>query len=314
MMYNIFINNTSGGECMGNKALIVLTDYDWYSLLNKNGITKEVNFWTPTPWKIKNLEWNAKVYFLLKKKYGRTICGYGHFVKYKEMKLIDSWNTYGIKNGVSNFMQMKDRVKIYLNKNSNYPFLDDNHVIGNIILKNIVFIDVESQKTPEYYGWSVPSQVVKNKYIEDNGFLISDNESNEPFSLVDANHRKFSTSKNKVREGQESFRRLLLKAYSGKCCITNEDEETVLQAAHIQEYISKKSNHVQNGLLIRVDFHSLFDQGLITINENFKLCVSEKLNSPYYRSFDGKQINLPCKNYRPSLDAIKWHNENVFLK
>ncbi len=297
---------------MSRNSIVALTDYNWYFLLKTHKITAEANFWTPTPWKVKKIKSGDNVYFLLKKKYGRSICGYGKFVRYEEMSLINTWNLYGTKNGVNNLIEMKSRVEGYVKKNSNTKFLEESHIIGNIILKDIVFIDDELQKNPETYGWSVADQVVKFKYINDEIFHIDEKKNNMPFSLVGSDQKEIITINNKVRYGQESFRRLLLKAYSRKCCITGEEEESVLEAAHIQAYISKESNHVQNGLLFRVDFHRLFDQGLITINEDFQICVSKKLNSDYYRKFNGKQISLPKDDYKPSLNAIRWHNKNVF--
>lgn len=299
---------------MSSNSIIVLTDYNWYSLLKEKKITKQVNFWTPTPWKVKQLRRGSNVYFLLKKRYGRIICGYGKFVRYEEMSIINTWNLYGIKNGVNNLTEMKSRVEGYVRKNSITKFCEESHLIGNIILKDIVFIDDELQKAPEFYGWNVANQVVKFKYINDEVFQIDEKDDNVPFLLVDSNKKETGTVINKIRIGQESFRRRLLNAYFRKCCITGEEEESILEAAHIQEYISKESNHVQNGLLFRVDFHRLFDQGLITIDEDFKICVSEKLNSDYYKSFNGKQISLPKENCVPSLIAIQWHNKNIFIK
>lgn len=299
---------------MSGNSIIALTDYNWYSLLKECKILKEVNFWTPTPWKVRDLGSEDNVYFLLKKRYGRLVCGYGKFVRYEEMSLIDTWNFYGIKNGVNNLVEMKSRVESYVKKNSITQFCEESHLLGNIILKDIVFIDAELQKKPEEYGWNVADQVVKFKYINDESFQIDEKDNNKSFLLVDSCQKKTGIVNNKVREGQEHFRRMLLKAYSKKCCITGEEEEGVLEAAHIQEYISKESNHVENGLLLRVDFHKLFDQGLITINEDFKICVSKKLGSHYYKKFDGQQISLPIEKYKPSLAAIQWHNENVFIK
>ena len=52
------------------------------------------------------------------------------------------------------------------------------------------------------------------------------------------------------REGQGAFRVRLLRAYEGRCAITGEHTEPVLDAAHIQPYLGPGSNHIQNGLLL----------------------------------------------------------------
>lgn len=87
-----------------------------------------------------------------------------------------------------------------------------------------------------------------------------------------------------------------------------------MQAAHIQNHISQASNHIQNGILLRIDFHALFDAGLITIDDQYIIKISKHLTSSYYQSFDGATIMLPVKNKRPSIEALIWHNRYVFRK
>ena len=46
--------------------------------------------------------------------------------------------------------------------------------------------------------------------------------------------------------------------------VTSESTLEVLEACHIQDYKNDKSNHHQNGLLLRVDLHKLYDNGLLS--------------------------------------------------
>jgi predicted restriction endonuclease len=64
-----------------------------------------------------------------------------------------------------------------------------------------------------------------------------------------------------VRRGQPAFRRRLLAAYEGTCCISGWAPEAVLEAAHIQEHSKAGLNSMANGLLLRSDLHALFDEG-----------------------------------------------------
>ncbi|XIA63346.1 HNH endonuclease [Bradyrhizobium sp. TZ2] len=68
------------------------------------------------------------------------------------------------------------------------------------------------------------------------------------------------------RRGQAKFRKNLLDAYKTKCAITGCDAAEALEAAHIAPYRGDHTDHIQNGLLLRADVHSLFDLGLISIN------------------------------------------------
>lgn len=301
---------------MSNISMIALTDFDWYSFLNNSNINNQVNFWTPTPWNVKKMEVGDKVYFLLKKKYGRKICGFGSFVKYETKDISGAWSEYGLGNGVQNLDELRYRVQKYTDKNSKTGYKGNNHIIGCLILNKICFLPEDEQKPPDYYGWNIPINVVKYKYINDTNFNVytGNEKSSNNFYLVDKSKSGYILNKCKERKGQSKFRTDLMMAYNYRCCITGESTSETLQAAHIQEYISKESNNIQNGILLRIDLHMLFDAGLITLNENFEVCISPHLTSKNYTQYSGKKISLPTKKYWPSKEAIKWHNENVFRK
>jgi hypothetical protein len=85
-----------------------------------------------------------------------------------------------------------------------------------------------------------------------------------PTSIVDA---RLSIVRSVVqRQGQGDFRRALLHAYGGRCTISGCSIEAVLEAAHIIPYRGPETNHVQNGLLLRADLHTLFDLDLLWID------------------------------------------------
>ena len=85
--------------------------------------------------------------------------------------------------------------------------------------------------------------------------------------------------------------------------------------AHIQGYVNEESNNVQNGICLRVDIHKLFDNGLISINSEYKVVVSSMLKSTEYQRIDGKKIKLPTdKIHYPSSKALENHINLVFRK
>ena len=79
------------------------------------------------------------------------------------------------------------------------------------------------------------------------------------------------------RQGQGAFRAALLNAYCRRCAVTGCTVEAVLEAAHIHPYLGPATNLVTNGLLVRADIHTLFDLGLLTVDDDFRLLVSPKL-------------------------------------
>lgn len=96
------------------------------------------------------------------------------------------------------------------------------------------------------------------------------------------------------REQQSKFRQNLIDAYSGACAITNTQVPEVLQAAHIDPYRGKKSQLTSNGILLRADFHLLFDAHLISIvPDTHRIMLSEELRGTPYEAFLDKQMRMP---------------------
>jgi hypothetical protein len=115
----------------------------------------------------------------------------------------------------------------------------------------------------------------------------------------------------KKRKSASKFKKMISEAYEGTCAITGENTEAVLEACHIQEFINEESDHYQNGILLRVDIHRLFDKGLIQIKEDYTVSVSSEVISDYYQSLNGMKILLPKnKNWFPSKEALRYHNNN----
>jgi predicted restriction endonuclease len=132
--------------------------------------------------------------------------------------------------------------------------------------------------------------------------------------LYSFNPNEVNTVKEKVeryvtiRHGQQKFKEDLLKSYNYKCAVTGCNVIEVLQASHIVPYNGKETNHIQNGIILRVDIHNLFDSGLITIDpDTYKVIVSNKLRSSLYYEYNGKKILLPedTINY-PSREALRY--------
>lgn len=109
-----------------------------------------------------------------------------------------------------------------------------------------------------------------------------------------ADTRRYEDRKVVVRERQRSFSSALKIAYSGACCISRASEEAVLEGAHITPYLGRESSTVQNGLLLAVDIHRLFDRQLIGIDPStLKVHVAPVVTDQRYRALDGTTMFLP---------------------
>jgi len=111
------------------------------------------------------------------------------------------------------------------------------------------------------------------------------------------------------RRGQAKFRKKLLEAYKTKCAITGCDAAAALEAAHIAPYRGDHTDHVQNGLLLRADIHSLFDLGLISINpKTMTVVIAPELLKTAYGQFADSALLLPSDpKHSPSTDALANH-------
>lgn len=124
-----------------------------------------------------------------------------------------------------------------------------------------------------------------------------------------------------VRGGM--FKKTIPKIYNFTCCVTGMNIQSshniqMIDACHIFPFSISKDDTVKNGIALSPTLHRAFDRGLITINSNYIVRVSPSLNengSNFTLSqFEGQQINLPEKEkWLPSLEALSWHNKEVFL-
>lgn len=87
------------------------------------------------------------------------------------------------------------------------------------------------------------------------------------------------------RLGQGAFRVLVTDAYQRRCALTGESTLPVLEAAHIQPYSESGPHDPANGLLLRSDFHKLFDIGLVTVTPDHRIEVSPRIREEW---FNGK--------------------------
>ena len=112
------------------------------------------------------------------------------------------------------------------------------------------------------------------------------------------------------RRGQAKFRQDLIDAY-GQCLITGCKYEPILEAAHIHPYAEGGMFTIENGLLLRTDIHTLFDLGLIaicTINDNYRIIISEYLEDTEYEEYKDKSLLIPDTSpYKPDKDALNEH-------
>ena len=122
------------------------------------------------------------------------------------------------------------------------------------------------------------------------------------------------------RIGQSFFRRTVLASYHSRCCITGLAEPRLLLASHIVPWGHDKANRLNphNGLCLSALYDRAFDQGLITLDEDWRVVLSATLKKPepplqkHFQSVEGQKIELP-ERFSPDPELMQHHRERVFL-
>lgn len=307
------------------------TDPAWYEALSTHaqaGTIDEVNFWFPRSQRPpKRFAEGEPVFFRLGAPV-RKIAGYGFFACVQPLSLSLAWETFGYRNGAD------DRSSFYRLLGRTAP--DD----LALPLLCMVLLDAHFWPDQRWIRWDAdrgyaPSGVQMGRTEREpaNVQILLDAirrdgatappELDDAFEPLLVDEREISLTPRVLREGQGAFRLRLLDAY-GSCAITGEHTEPVLDAAHIQPYLGRRSNHPCNGVLLTKEFHALFDKGLVTIEPptargDYHVRVSRLLqerwrNGRRYNAFDGQPlVTLPADpRLRPSREALEWHRQTVF--
>jgi HNH endonuclease len=125
-----------------------------------------------------------------------------------------------------------------------------------------------------------------------------------------------TTSVVRRRRGQRAFRFMMMNRFGEMCAFTGAQPPQVLEAAHLYSYAKKPEHHSDGGLLLRRDFHALFDANLITVNpDTWQIEIAPRLQSDdAYRSLDQTPL-LVSEAKRPDRELLLEHylqSERVF--
>lgn len=137
-------------------------------------------------------------------------------------------------------------------------------------------------------------------------------------------------SKMLIREQREEevflrssiFKREVPKIYNYTCCISgmkisSTENISMIDACHIVPFSESYNDTITNGIALCPNLHRAFDRGLIGVDNDYKVIVSDKFveneNDYSLKKFTGNRILLPSNyNYAPLIRNFQWHKENVF--
>lgn len=106
---------------------------------------------------------------------------------------------------------------------------------------------------------------------------------------------------------------------SYRCAITGITNRNFLIGSHIKPWAVDIDNRLNpsNGICLSSLVDRAFDKGFITIGENYKVLLSNKLKDDpqllqSLELYNSKKIHLG--KVPPNKDFLKWHRENIFKK
>ena len=118
------------------------------------------------------------------------------------------------------------------------------------------------------------------------------------------------------------FKREVPKIYNNSCCISGMKVDSILSvsmidACHIVPFSATHDDTITNGIALCPNLHRAFDRGLISIDNDYKVVVSNSfIESPSdygILKYKGQKIRLPdTPKYYPSLDNFEWHRNKTF--
>jgi putative restriction endonuclease len=314
------------------EAFVANTDRAWYDFLasRSDGRVDEVNFWHPRATRrMRDMVPGEPIFFRLKAP-DDAIAGYGFYAHFQVLDLDLAWQTFGEKNGDPTRERFFERIGGYRKIDLLHP-ASRRDPIGCTVLRDAVFWPgrrwIPWSKDRNWKANIVQGRTETEKANVDMLMAAIQVDQAEPpaelitptFELLGADERSRAYRGQVIREGQGTFRLRLIQAY-GRCAITGEHTQIVLDGAHIQPYLGPRSNHPQNGVLLTKEFHALFDAGYVTITPDLKIRVSERLRTDWrnghrYYPFDGQPLAaVPSdKSLQPSRDALAWHEQHKFL-
>ena len=318
-MFSIF------SQMLSMNAYIAVTDFEWFTLLSQQQGIEEVNFWQPGGNRVFSAIEKGGLFLFKLHSPQDFIVGGGFYAHSTILPVSLAWDTFGIKNGVASYEQMRRRIEKYKRQQ---PLPHQDYPIGCILLVKPFFFSREMW-IPVPKDWK--SNIVQGKrydltvepgislfqQVQERMTLTNNSQLDSP--KVFEPREKYGTPVSILpRLGQGSFRIVVTDAYERKCAITGEKVLPVLVASHIRPYADGGTHDPQNGILLRSDLHTLFDRGYVTITNDYHFEVSKKIKEDFnngreYYAHHGKIINTPKQpNQAPGKEYLDWHH-SIYL-
>lgn len=300
------------------RAVVAVTDNAWASFLrNRQPDLVEANFWLPSPTSGFVSRQPGEPFLFKTHHPENRLVGGGFVSGFTRLKVSEAWDFFGEGNGVASENELVSAINKY---RRGAPEPDP--LIGCILLRDLFFqTDGPVIPGPPDFARNIVRwkayELTGDSYVEQAmARLLASSAGDSP----SVQGPIFGDPRMTVpRLGQQAFKSMVLAAYHRRCAITGGRITPVLQAAHIRPVAHHGEHRLDNGLLLRSDVHTLFDQGYLGIDDHHRIHVSRRLredfgNGAEFYARAGAVIELPERRAeRPAREAVTWHMDTVFL-
>jgi putative restriction endonuclease len=143
-----------------------------------------------------------------------------------------------------------------------------------------------------------------------------------PGSMVKEDSKLYDATRDRGREAR--FRLTVVPAYNYTCALTGYrcttiDSGSIVDAAHIHQFSNSRNNHPRNGIALSKNAHWMFDAGLWSLTDDYRIIVAKDRFAEFGEScyllkqMHGKEIALPSeKEYWPDKQNLAWHRNTKF--
>ena len=143
-----------------------------------------------------------------------------------------------------------------------------------------------------------------------------------PDDVVKADAKLYKESRERGREAR--FRLTVVPAYNYTCALTGYrcvtvNAGSIVDAAHIHQFADSRNNHPQNGLALSKNAHWMFDAGLWSLDDDYRVLVAtnrfdEAGGAAFLlKRMDGRRVQPPGKrDYWPDKTHLAWHRDHRF--
>jgi putative restriction endonuclease len=300
------------------------TMQEWFDYLASRPDLDEVNFWRPGGVQpFRGLQ--PGDLFLFRTKAPRVaIGGFAFYRHFSFASVAEAWSLFREKNGAPTFERCLRLIARHKGLSAN-PKQASDLPIGCIMLADPEF-------WPRERWIPVPSDHPLNN-PQGSSYDAASVTAQELIAAVESSSRAnttwqvreqlrtpvaFREGLARFRLGQGTFALSLFDAYESRCVVSGERTRPVLEAAHILPVEKGGGHSLDNGLVLRVDIHKLFDKGYVTVTPKGQFLVSNALkndwrNGRIYYELHGQRVRDPVRiEYRPAAEFLQWHNDTLY--